>query len=85
MVKWYANELCLTPKHLSTSIQQVSGKTANQWIDEMTLQEVCRQLKFTNRSIQEIAYDLNFPNQSFFGKYFKHHIGCSPGVYRQNK
>ena len=85
MVKWYASELCLTPKHLSTSIQQFSGKTANQWIDEMTLQEVCRQLKFTNRSIQEIAYDLNFPNPSYFGKYFKHHIGCSPGVYRQNK
>jgi AraC-like DNA-binding protein len=33
-------------------------------------------------SIQEVAYYMNFPNPSFFGKYFKHHTGMSPSEYK---
>ena len=82
-VAYYAKQLCLTPKYLSTAIKEVSGRTALEWITEYTLLEAKSLLISTNMSIQEITYRLNFPNQSFFGKYFKHYTGMSPGQYRQ--
>jgi AraC family transcriptional activator of pobA len=33
----------------------------------------------------EIADQLNFPTQSFFGKYFKQYVGISPKEYRKGK
>ena len=41
-------------------------------------------LKSTDMTIQEIAYSLNFPSASFFGKYFKRHLGMSPLEYRNS-
>ena len=40
---------------------------------------------YSTMSIQEIAYCLNFPNQSFFGKYFRSHTGMTPSAYRMSK
>lgn len=42
-------------------------------------------LKYSTMSIQEISYSLNFPNQSFFGKYFKNHTGQTPSEYRMSR
>ena len=41
------------------------------------------QLKNTTKTIKEIARDLNFPNQSFLGKFFREHVGISPLRYRR--
>lgn len=85
-VAFYADKLNITPKYLSTVIKDVSGKSAAQWIDECVIFEAKTLLKFSNMSIQEVAYDLNFSTQSFFGKYFKQHTGLSPKEYkRQNR
>ena len=46
--------------------------------------DVKAKLKSTNMTIQEIAYSLNFPSASFFGKYFKRHMGMSPLEYRNS-
>ena len=81
-VGFYASELSITPKYLSTLIKQVSSKTAAEWIDEYVILEAKALLKYSDKSIQEIAYHLNFPTQSFFGKYFKHHTGMSPSRYK---
>lgn len=81
-VGFYASELSITPKYLSTLIKQISGKTAAEWIDEYVILEAKALLKYSDKSIQEIAYHLNFPTQSFFGKYFKHHTGMSPSNYK---
>ncbi len=81
-VTFYANEMCVTPKYLSTVIKQVSGKTAGEWIADYVVFEAKALLKATGMSIQEIAYTLNFPNQSFFGKYFKEKVGMTPGQFR---
>jgi len=78
-----AARLNVTPKHLSTSIKQVSGKTAIQWIHEQTLAIIKQQLKYTDRSIKEISEDLKFPNLSYFGKFFRAHSGISPTEYRR--
>lgn len=81
-VDFYAEQLYLSPKHFSTVIKKVSGKTAGQWIDEYVVLEAKTLLKYSSMSIQEVAYYMNFPNPSFFGKYFKHHTGLSPSEYK---
>lgn len=81
-VAFYAEKLCITPKYLSMVLKEQNGKTAKQWIDIHVITEIKLQLKSTNLSIQEIAYKINFPNQSFLCKYFKAHTGFSPTHYR---
>ena len=81
-VDFYAEQLFLSPKHFSTVIKKVSGKTAGQWIDEYVILEAKTLLKYSAMSIQEVAYYMNFPNPSFFGKYFRHHTGMSPSEYK---
>jgi AraC family transcriptional activator of pobA len=80
----YAEMLYLTPKHLSGVIKEVSGKTPGEWIDERVILEAKALLKSSEMNIQQIAEALHFTNQSFFGKYFRHHVGMSPKEYRRN-
>ena len=84
-VGFYARQLCITPKYLTTIIRKTSGRTAVQWIDDYVVLEAKNLLKYSTMSIQEISYYLNFPNQSFFGKYFKNHTGMTPTAYRLGK
>lgn len=81
-VEWYSNEMCVTPKHLSEVVKSVSGKTAGQWITTFVMIETKTLLQKTSLSIKEIAQEMNFPNQSFLGKYFKNIAGISPSDYR---
>ncbi len=82
-VTYYAERLCVTPKHLSTTIKNISGKTAFDWIHEYVLEDVKQQLANPNLSIKEITDYLGFPNMSFFGKYVKTRLGMSPTEYRK--
>ncbi len=59
-------------------VKEVSGKTVGEWIDELVILEAKALLNSSSMNIQEIADRLNFANQSFFGKYFKHYTGMSP-------
>ena len=81
-VTFYAEQLCITPKYFSSLVKKLSGKSAAQWIDNYVILEAKNLLKYSDMSIQEIAYRLNFSTQSFFGKYFKHQTGLSPTQYR---
>lgn len=81
-VIFYAQEMCVTPRYLSRVIKEVSGRSAAEWIDDLVTTEIVYQMRFSMRTIQQIAYDMGFPNQSFFGKYFKAQVGCSPTSYR---
>ena len=83
-VAFYADKLCLTPKHLSNVIKELTGKSASQWIDDYVVLEAKTLLKSTNLTILQISEELHFANQSFFGKYFKQHTGLSPMRYRRS-
>ena len=83
-LEFYADKLFLTPKYLSKVIKETSGNSANEWIDNFVILEARALLKSTNMTIQQIGDELNFPSQSFFGKYFKRHVGVSPKEYRKN-
>jgi len=82
-VTYYAKKMFLTPKHLSWVVKEASGKTAGEWIDDFVILEAKALLKSSDMNIQQIAEDLHFSNQSFFGKYFKHYTGMSPKEYRR--
>ena len=83
-LKFYASKLHITPKYLTTIIKQVSNKTASEWIDDCVITEAKNLLKYTDLSIQQVAYRLNFSNQSFFGTYFRRRTGISPSEYKQS-
>lgn len=82
-VAFYADRLCVTPKHLSAVAKDISGHTASELIDHYVIMEAKIMLAETALTIQEISNKLNFANQSFFGKYFKHLTGYSPSTFRR--
>jgi len=82
-LEFYAGKLCLTPKHLSKVVRETSGRPANDWIDEHVVLIAKALLKSTNMTIQQVGDELNFPSQSFFGKYFKRVTGMSPREYKR--
>lgn len=82
-VGFYADKLCISPKYLSQIIKNVSGFSAPDIINKYVILEAQHLLRHTDMSIKEISDQLNFPNQSFFYKYFKQHTGCTPNAYRQ--
>lgn len=83
-VSHYAGELGLSPKHLSAVVKSISGLTAGQWIDRKVTLEAKLLLRNSSMTVQEISAALNFANQSFFGKYFRHNTGMSPREFRAN-
>lgn len=82
-LKYYANRLCVTPKHLSTVLYQISGKHGSDWIEECIIMEAKALLKSTHMSIQQICYELNFSSSAHFGKFFRRLTGMSPREYRK--
>lgn len=81
-VGFYAGKLYITSRYLSSITQNVVDKSAKYIIDKHAIQRIKIMLKYSNMSIQDISYELNFPNQSFFSRYFKKHTGMSPLEYR---
>ena len=81
-LEFYANKLCVTSKHLTTTIKSTTDCTAKEWIDKHLLLEAKALLKSTNLTIQQITDTLHFTSQDVFSKYFKHHIGITPKEYR---
>jgi AraC-like DNA-binding protein len=83
-VGFYADKLCLTPKYLSKLIKNATGRSAPEWIDAYVILEAKNMLKYSNETIKEIVYELNFPNQSVFYKFFKARTGMTPSEYRNS-
>ncbi|MBP5688335.1 MAG: AraC family transcriptional regulator [Muribaculaceae bacterium] len=81
-VDYYAGELCISPKHLTSICKRVSGKTASEWIRELVLEDIRYYLKKTDLSIKQVCNRVGFSNTSFFGKYVKEHLGMTPMEYR---
>ena len=83
-VSFYARMQHITPRYFSAIIKEKTGDSALQWIVQMVITEAKQLLEESDLSIKEIADQLNFPTQSFFGKYFKQYVGVSPKEYRNN-
>ena len=80
-ISFYADKMCLTPKYLSIAIHEASGRYAGEWIKDYVILEAKVLLRSRRYTAQQVGDMLNFPNASFFGKYFKAATGCTPKAY----
>jgi AraC-like DNA-binding protein len=81
-VEVFASQLNITPKYLSTILKETMNCRPSTIIQLFTMKAIEHRLRFTDMTIQEISNELNFPNPSFFGRYFKEHAGMTPMEYR---
>lgn len=81
-LSFYADRLFVSSKYLSVLIQKASGRTARQWIIDFVIAESKRLLQNSQLTILEVCYEMNFPNQSFFTKFFRKHTGQTPTEYK---
>lgn len=82
-IAYYADLLNTSPKYLSVICKQQCGKTASEIINQHVFNDIRTMLKDPQKSIKEIAYELDFPNISFLGTYIKRYSGMSPKEYRK--
>jgi AraC-like DNA-binding protein len=83
-VSFYAEKLFISPKYLSLLVKEATGRSAANWIDSFVILEAKNLLRFSGKNIQQVAYELNFSNQSAFGKLFKNLTGMSPTEYQKS-
>ena len=81
-IAFYASKMCLTERYLGTVIRQASGVTAKEWIDRALIARIKVELRHTDKSVARISEEMNFPNPSFFSKYFKRLTQQTPAQYR---
>lgn len=81
-VKDYADKLFVTPNHLNETVKSIMGRTASDLIDEKMVIEIKKLLLHTDLTASEVAYTLNFSDQSYFSKFFKKRTGHTPGEFR---
>lgn len=82
-VGYYAHQLCISENYLNRCIKKVIGRSAKQFINEVTLEYAKLLLHNSNLDIAEIAYELHFPSPSYFSKFFKKEMGVSPHEFRR--
>lgn len=81
-VSFYSDKMSITPRYLARILRELSRETAKEIIDRHCVQEIKSRLRTTNDSVQSIAYDMKFPDQSFFTRYFKKQTGMTPTEFR---
>lgn len=79
---FYASQLAMSPRNLSRVVIRMSGRSAKDWITERLILEAKAQLNISRQTILQISEQLGFPNQSFFGSFFRRATGMSPMAYR---
>lgn len=81
-VAFYADKLCITTRYLASIVRNIANETAKSIIDRHCVQEIKARLRNTNDSIQSMAIDMGFPDQSFFTRFFKKQTGMTPTKFR---
>ncbi len=81
-LRFYADKMCLTERYLGTVVRQASGTTAKEWIDRAIISRIMVELRHTDKPIARISEEMNFPNPSFFCKYFKRLTAMTPAEFR---
>ena len=83
-IPFYAEQLHVTPHHLSAIIKKASSQSVMYWINRATIQEAKLLLKTNDVMGYEIADRLNLPSASAFSKYFRRETGMTPRMYQEN-
>lgn len=83
-ISFYADKMCLSQHYLCTLIREASGSTAKEWIERSVINEAKVLLKHSDKLTYQISDELNFPNTSFFCKFFKRITGMTPQQYQNS-
>lgn len=81
-VSFYADRLCITSKYLSEVSKNVSGFSANYWINRYTSLDISRQLRNKTLTIACISDMFNFSSPAYFSRYVQRNLGIKPSDYR---
>lgn len=84
-VRFFADQLCVTSKYLSEVVSEITGTPPHCIINNYLIVEAKLLLDNASLTVSQIADLLNFPDQSFFGKFFKRNTGISPKEYRNQQ
>jgi AraC-like DNA-binding protein len=79
---FYADQMHITAHHLNILTKEVTGKTATEVIRARSILEAKRLLTFTDKTVSEIAFELNYTDSSYFAKVFKTETNLSPLVFK---
>ena len=82
-VAYYANNLGISPKYLTSLVRSISGHSARDWIVRFMLIEIKSLLRDSSMDLKSIAARLQFPDQSTLSRFFRHYTGMTPSVYRK--
>ena len=82
-VKFYSEQMCLTPQYLNQITGCIFGKTLSAIISDLLFSTARSMVLSSEMSIQEIANELNFADQASFSKFIKKESGVSPSVMRK--
>jgi len=80
--RYYTSALSVSPRVLVDAVLAETGKSPSAWIRDRTLLEARRLLIYTDLTISEIAYRLNFRNVSYFVRFYRRLAGVPPGASR---
>ena len=84
-IDFYAKSLCLSSKHLSKVVKQVSGRTVHDWVDDYVITEAKALLRSTDLTVTQVADALGFASQPLFTKFFRRVAGVNPSDVRKKK
>lgn len=82
-ISYYARELCISAKYLGQIVSAETGESPREWICRQVVLEAKALLDDPTLTVQQVSETLHFPNQSFFGTFFRNNTGLSPKAYRQ--
>lgn len=82
-VTYYADAICVTPKHLSEVSKRVSGYSANYWINRYTTLHIARMLRDKTLTLMQISDMFGFSSPAYFSRYVQRNLGVNPTQYRQ--
>lgn len=83
-VRYYADQMFVSSKHLTKIMKELTNKTCGQIINDMVISEAKILLHDLSMSVKNVADTLHFSDQFFFSKFFKHHTGLTPSEYKIN-
>jgi AraC-like DNA-binding protein len=83
-VSFYASKLCVTPKHISMCVKEITKLSIQDWVNNVTILSIMRRLRTTNDAIQQISEEFNFQTASSFSRYFRQHTGMTPLKFRNS-
>ena len=82
-VTFYAEQLHVSVSQLNASTRQQLNKSVIELVQERLIAEARRLLAYSTKSVSEIAWQLNFSDNSYFSRFFKKHSGMSPEAFRK--